>query len=121
MCVSKVLGMSIWTYQGPDTAKVAKQTVIAATEQITPRSNIWLPILAMYTPVHLFSFVVVFSFILLPIQVATAFWVGALVVYYAITGQNSPQHTGESSAVVWYLAAQRLCKGGNHLGPSQGG
>lgn len=92
----QVLGVSIWTFQGPSysTARAASEKVKAASEQIQPNSRIWLPILALYTPVHLFNFVVATSFLLLPAQVAAAFWVGSLIVYYAITSQGNPQHTG---------------------------
>ena len=91
----QVLGVSIWTYQGPGSAKAAKDRVKAASEQFQPSGRIWLPILALYTPVHLFAFVVVSSFLLLPVRFAAAFWVGSLVVYYALTSQGNPQHTGE--------------------------
>ena len=86
--------MSIWTYQGPGSARAAKERVKAASEQFQPSGRIWLPILALYTPVHLFAFVVVSSFLLLPVRFAAAFWVGSLVVYYAVTSQGNPSHTG---------------------------
>jgi hypothetical protein len=92
--VVQVLSLSIWTYKGPVTASEAKEQVFAASEQIVPKSQIWLPILALYTPVHLFSFVVVSSFLILPLRFAVTFWVASLLVYYAITLQGNPQHTG---------------------------
>ena len=62
--------------------------------QRAPLHTVWLPIMALYTPVHIFCFVVVSSFLLVPAHYAAAFWVGGLVLYYILTSQGNPQHTG---------------------------
>jgi len=97
----QVLSLSIWTYKVAATASEAKEQVMAASEAIVPNTQVWLPILALYTPVHLFSFVVVSTFLLLPLRFAVALWVTGLLIYYAITLQGNPQHTGESLQGRW--------------------
>ncbi len=34
------------------------------------------------------------SYMLLPAPIATAAWAGGLAVYYGVTSQNHPEHTG---------------------------
>jgi hypothetical protein len=97
----QVLSLSIWTYKVPASAGEAKEQVLAASERIlVPKTQIWLPILALYTPVHLFSFVVVSTFLLLPLRFWVALWVTGLLIYYAITLQGNPQHTGTLTPLV---------------------
>lgn len=94
-----MLGASIWIFQGPQKAKqtlaAAKAAVKELPRDMLPWTTLWLPILALYTPVHIFNFVLASSFALVPASYAAAFWVGTLVLYYALTSQDCPQHTGE--------------------------
>ena len=95
----QVLSLSIWTYKVPASPGEAKEQVLAASGRIArlpwaPKSQLWLPILALYTPVHIFSFVVASTFLLLPLRFAAALWVTGLLLYYTITLQGNPQHTG---------------------------
>ena len=72
---------------------MAKESLVEAPQR-APLHTVWLPIMALYTPVHIFCFVVVSSFLLVPAHYAAAFWVGGLVLYYILTSQGYPQHTG---------------------------
>ena len=122
----QVLGLSIWTFKGPQSAKEAMvsagTTVVelpdklaASTSTWRHKANIWLPILMLYTPVHIFSCVVVSSFAVLPTQYAAAAWVGGLIVYYAVTAPGSPGHTGAHNIMLFLLfvcadlALQKAC------------
>lgn len=84
----QVLGVSIWTFQGPLSEPAAVK------QPLLPWSTVWLPILALYTPAHLFCCVVATSFVLLPAAHASAVWAGGLLLYYLLTSQGVPQHTG---------------------------
>ena len=102
----QLLGVSIWMYQGPKTAKEATERVLAASEQLQPAGRIWLPILVFYLNVHLLNFVVACTFLLFPARFVVAFWVGSLILYYAITGQGAPQHTGNISSQLQEMPGQ---------------
>ena len=88
---------------------VAKERLVEVPRGRPPLHAVWLPIMALYTPVHIFCFVVVSSFLLLPAHYAAAFWVGGLVLYYILTSQGYPQHTGRPlPPLLQHLSAQ-LC------------
>lgn len=93
-----MLGISIWTYQGPkgvsELVDSAAEKVLQVPKEIVPLSVVWLPILALYTPVHLFCLVVVLTFCIFPASFAAALWTGTLTLYYILTLQGTPHHTG---------------------------
>lgn len=95
---TQVLSMSIWTYRGPPKPSqiitAPAESLLKAPKKIVPKSFVWLPILALYTPVHTFLFFMTFTFCILPTTIAAAFWTGFLILYYTITSQGNPQHTG---------------------------
>ncbi|KAK9829305.1 hypothetical protein WJX72_005048 [[Myrmecia] bisecta] len=89
------LGASILTFN----ARPLSQKVLDVVGPIKPARRIpwltaWVPILMFYTPIHIFCFVVVLTFTVLPSNYAAAFWVGSLVMYYGITSGMEPHHTG---------------------------
>ena len=100
----QLLGASIWTFKGKDIVATVTEAVSprfprAAPADLSPRPpwhTIWLPILMLYTPVHALSAAVSVTFVLLPAEYAAALWVGGLVIYYALTSVNAPEHTGKS-------------------------
>ena len=49
----------------------------------------------LYTPLHVLSASVSVTFVLLPAEYAAALWIGGLVIYYALTSVNAPEHTGK--------------------------
>ncbi|WIA28105.1 hypothetical protein OEZ86_010685 [Tetradesmus obliquus] len=53
-----------------------------------------LPIILMYSPVHVFFSAWVLSYVFLPLHVALAGWVAFLVPYYGFTQGGRPAHTG---------------------------
>lgn len=65
--------------------------------QPVSRLAIWLPIMMLYTPVHIFCCIVVTSFFVMPPSFASALWAGSLMVYYGITGFGEPEHTGATT------------------------
>ena len=75
-----------------------------------PWHSIWLPILMLYTPVHVLSAAVAVTFMLLPAEYAAALWIGGLTIYYALTSANAPEHTGlkRDSLILIVLSTPRL-------------
>lgn len=104
----QVLGASIWVFRVPYQPQASSATWRKAEKQMpitaVPWTTAWLPILALYTPVHIFSFIVALSFAVLPVNFAGAFWIGFFVLYYATTLQNQPHHTGRFA----WLGSQHL-------------
>lgn len=64
-----------------------------------------LPIILMYSPVHVFFSAWVLSYVFLPLHVALAGWVAFLVPYYGFTQGGRPAHTGV------YLNRIIVCQG----------
>lgn len=85
----QVLGASIWTYKSSDIVQRVRIKTYPA-----PWQSVWLPVLFLYTPVHMCCFVFIMSFMLLPASYAMAFWVGSGALYYMITSPGHPEHTG---------------------------
>lgn len=56
-----------------------------------------LPIILMYSPVHLFFTLGVLSFSFMPLKVAVALWVAYLLPYYLYTHIGNPAHTGNTA------------------------
>jgi hypothetical protein len=101
--VSQLLGASIWTFKGKDIVATVAEAVSPRFPRTPPADaafpqapwhSIWLPILMLYTPVHVLSAAVAVSFMLLPAEYAAALWIGGLTIYYALTSANAPEHTG---------------------------
>ncbi len=115
----QLLGASIWTFKGKDIVATVAEAVSprfprAPPTALSPRPpwhTIWLPILMLYTPVHVLSAAVSVTFVLLPAEYAAALWVGGLVIYYALTSVNAPEHTGKPWRSICGLFAVHLLRG----------
>lgn len=91
----KVLAVSVFIFKRKELTESVSRTIsLASAASLHQLASVWLPILMFYTPVHIFTTVVVTSFLLLPVNYAAALWVGSLTVYYLITGSGEPEHTG---------------------------
>lgn len=51
----------------------------------------------LFPQVHSLAAAIVLSYMLLPAPVVSAAWVGGIAVYYGVTSQNHPEHTGKQS------------------------
>ena len=101
----QVLGASLWTYKSSDIVQRVRIKTYPA-----PWHSVWLPVLFLYTPVHMCCFVFIMSFMLLPASYAMAFWVGSGALYYMITSPGHPEHTGE--------VCSNLCAQGSQTNPA---
>ena len=110
----QVLGASIWTYKSSDIVQRVRIKTYPA-----PWHSVWLPVLFLYTPVHMCCFVFIMSFMLLPASYAMAFWVGSGALYYMITSPGHPEHTGEgcSNLPAQGSPAKPACTSGDTLSP----
>jgi hypothetical protein len=102
-----MLGLSLLFFRSPKStaARLMRAASGAITATISssgsggslPKQS-WLganlPIILMYSPVHVFFSLWVLSYVFLPLHVAVAGWVGFLVPYYGFTHQGRPAHTG---------------------------
>jgi hypothetical protein len=104
-----MLGLSLLFFRSPKStaARLMRAASGAITASITisgsgssshPKQN-WiganLPIILMYSPVHVFFSLWVLSYVFLPLHVAIAGWVAFLVPYYGFTHRGGrPAHTG---------------------------
>lgn len=77
------LAASLAIYKGPEASVV----IIALFTQLAV-------ITILYMPVHLFTALLVGSFLILPTMYATTVWLGLLFVYYCCTALGGPEHTG---------------------------
>lgn len=95
-----MLGMSLLLFRSPKStaAKLMRAASgVLASSMSHPKQG-WLgtnmPIILMYTPVHVFFSLWTLSFVFLPLTVAVAVWVAFLVPYYGFTHRGNPAHTG---------------------------
>jgi hypothetical protein len=72
----------------------AVQQPRATAAAAAARSSIWIPILMMYLPVHIFFTALFATFAVLPAAYASAIWIGGCLVYYLSTIFGEPEHTG---------------------------
>lgn len=90
-----MLGISIFCYKRRELKQGVQTTIaLASWTHLVQTWNIWAPICMFYVPVHMFTAIFSFSFLILPLNYAAAFWVGSLTVYYLATTVGEPEHTG---------------------------
>lgn len=75
-------------------AQTVVQVVTHPAQEAASWTAVWLPILMMYSPVQVVCTALAISFMFAPAAFATAFWVGSLALYYAVTLPGAPEHTG---------------------------
>jgi hypothetical protein len=111
-CCLQMLGLSLLFFRSPKSpaARLMRAASGAITASITisgsgsshPKQS-WLganlPIILMYSPVHVFFSLWVLSYVFLPLHVAIAGWVAFLVPYYGFTQGGRPAHTGTEPRV----------------------
>eukprot|EP00210_Caulerpa_lentillifera_P002989 g2854.t1 len=93
-----------------------------------------LPVLLMYSPVHLVCSFWVLSFSLLPTLPTMGFWTTVLSLYYWMTSKGNPKHTGcrrwprfqkfmepyiEKSLSLWFGSIQVVNAAGRKLDPKE--
>eukprot|EP00877_Chromochloris_zofingiensis_P005530 jgi/Chrzof1/14979/Cz09g23010.t1 len=99
-----LLGLSLLFFQG----KAARQLIrtASASLQISTAQS-WLgllmPIVLMYTPVHVFFTLWTLSYTFLPVKWAVSLWVAFLVPYYGFTVVGHPHHTGGAMGLGYTL------------------
>ncbi|CAL8469789.1 g9331 [Coccomyxa elongata] len=97
MLISQLfLGVSIWMFKndirsGIKAVQQPKATAAAAAK----RTSIWIPILMMYLPVHIFFTALFATFAVVPAAYASAIWIGGCLIYYLSTIFGEPEHTGK--------------------------
>ncbi len=89
------LGVSIWMFNddlrsGIKAVQQPKATAAAAAK----RTTIWIPILMMYLPVHMFFTALFATFAVVPAAYGSAIWIGGCLIYYLSTIFGEPEHTG---------------------------
>jgi hypothetical protein len=102
----QMLGLSLLFFRSPKStaARLMRAASGAITATISssgggahPKQS-WLganlPIILMYSPVHVFFSLWAVSYVFLPLHVALAGWVAFLVPYYGFTQGGRPAHTG---------------------------
>lgn len=100
----QLLGLSLLFFQG----KAARQLIrtASASLQISTAQS-WLgllmPIVLMYTPVHVFFTLWTLSYTFLPVKWAVSLWVAFLVPYYGFTVVGHPHHTGGAMGLGYTL------------------
>lgn len=99
----QMLGISLLLFRASPKSTAAKLVRAAtmslsgarqATQQGWIGAN--LPIILMYSPVHVFFTLWVLSFMFMPRWIALGLWVGYLVPYYVFTQMGNPAHTGKT-------------------------
>ncbi|MEW5310901.1 MAG: hypothetical protein WDW38_002655 [Sanguina aurantia] len=99
MCVTQAtLGVSLVTFKARKTARKLLQPLLIARR--TPR-DILLgqlgPVLLMYTPMHVVMLAGALTCMALPARAAVAVLVGSHALYFFVTTQGNPQHTGSGA------------------------
>lgn len=97
-----MLGISLLLFRSSPkstAAKIIRAVSFSGTRQDPQQSWIGanLPIILMYSPVHVFFTLWVLSFMFMPLSVALTIWVAFLVPYYVFTRIGNPAHTGKVS------------------------
>ena len=81
-----VLGLSVMTFRPGSTERWAPYLATILVENI--------PVMLMYTPVHLFCAILVLSFTILPALQCCTMWCLLLSVYYYYSDKGNPKVTG---------------------------
>jgi hypothetical protein len=112
----QMLGLSLLFFRSPKSTaarlmRAASGALTATISSSHPKQN-WvganLPIILMYSPVHVFFSLWVVSYVFLPLHVALAGWVAFLVPYYGLTQGGRPAHTGLWRCVVALVVLVQL-------------
>lgn len=98
-----MLGISLLLFRSPKST--AAKLVLSASRRLSltggsDTKQSWLganlPIILMYSPVHVFFTLWVLSFMFMPLRLALTLWTVYLVPYYVVTQMGNPAHTGGS-------------------------
>ena len=93
--LAQFLGVSVLVFRGGlPRLKGAVRSPKATAAAAAARTSVWIPILMMYVPVHLFFFALAVTFVALPPIVGSAIWAGGTLIYYGSTMFGEPEHNG---------------------------